>query len=106
MDRLSDADILKFKKQLDASGLTSQQAEQLAISKGMPVTEVQKLRARMQQLGITPASQNAQAGKNEPVTRNNLQDIPYNQNNFADTTAIRPLINPRNLALSFLIIQH
>jgi hypothetical protein len=50
VDKLSDADILKFKKQLDASGLTQQQAEQLAISKGMPYAEVQKLRARMQQL--------------------------------------------------------
>jgi protein involved in polysaccharide export with SLBB domain len=95
VDKLSDADILKFKKQLDASGLTSQQAEQLAISKGMPIAEVQKLRARMQQLGIKPASQNAQAGKNEPVIKNNLQDTTINQNNVIDTTAMRPLINPR-----------
>ena len=45
--------IIKFKQQLDASGLTEQQAEQIAISKGMPVTEVQKLRVRLQQLSTT-----------------------------------------------------
>src|SRR6187397_2068958 len=50
VDKLSDAEIAKFKQQLDASGLTEDQAEQIAVSKGMPVTEVQKLRVRLQQL--------------------------------------------------------
>jgi hypothetical protein len=53
VDKLSDAEIAKFKQQLDASGLTEDQAEQIAISKGMPVTEVQKLRIRLQSLPKT-----------------------------------------------------
>ena len=97
VDKLSDADILRFKKQLDASGLTPQQAEQLAISKGMPVAEVQKLRLRMQQLGLGVSSQNMQhSGTNQPVrSYNNLQDTSINPNNNVDTTTLRPLINPR-----------
>jgi protein involved in polysaccharide export with SLBB domain len=96
VDRLSDADIVRFKKQLDASGLTPQQAEQLAISKGMPVAEVQKLRQRMQQLGLGISSQNAQRPGIQPVPVNkSLQDTSINQYNNIDTTQVRPLINPR-----------
>jgi DNA-binding GntR family transcriptional regulator len=52
VDKLSDAEIAKFKQQLDASGLTEEQAEQIAVSKGMPVAEVQKLRVRLQNLPV------------------------------------------------------
>src|SRR6516225_4273262 len=58
VDKLSDADILKLKQQLDASGLTEQQAEQIAIAKGMPITEVQKLRARLQQVSASGSTSN------------------------------------------------
>src|SRR5436190_21644844 len=70
VDKLSDADILKFKQQLTASGLTQQQAEQIAISKGMPISEIQKLRLRLQQLSIPnqgnqiPNNNNQQTGLN------------------------------------------
>src|ERR1700754_4668334 len=61
VDKLSDADIAKLKQQLDAAGITEQQAEQIAISKGMSVTEVQKLRARLQQVAVNaPTQQNTQ----------------------------------------------
>ncbi|HEX5152061.1 MAG TPA: SLBB domain-containing protein [Parafilimonas sp.] len=100
VDKLSDADILRFKKQLDASGLTQQQAEQLAISKGMPVAEIQKLRMRLQQLGVSGApAQRTQLPSNnqainQPGNKNNLQDTSINQYNI-DTTQSKPLINPR-----------
>ena len=48
VDNLTDAQILKFKQQLDASGLSENQAEQIASAKGMPVSEIQKLRARLE----------------------------------------------------------
>src|SRR5690242_18415070 len=65
VDKLSDADIAKLKQQLDAAGISEQQAEQIAISKGMPVTEVQKLRARLQQLSTTtPTQPNNQFNQN------------------------------------------
>ena len=97
VDKLSDADILKLKKQLETSGLTQQQAEQLAISKGMPVSEVQKLRSRLLQLNTTNPSQNNNniQQRNQPDTQlaQNLQDTTVNQ--YYDTTAHKPLIDPR-----------
>jgi protein involved in polysaccharide export with SLBB domain len=97
VDKLTDAQIQRFKQQLDASGLTEEQAEQLAISKGMPVTEVQKLRLRLQQLGTNSTNQNQynnQLKNNQLNNTNNLQDTlnPYNN---IDTTPKKPLINPR-----------
>ena len=47
-DQLSDADIAKFSQQLQASGLTMEQAEQIALSKGMSATEIAKLKQRIQ----------------------------------------------------------
>ncbi|MFT4153296.1 SLBB domain-containing protein [Parafilimonas sp.] len=101
VDNISDADILKFKKQLDASGLTQQQAEQLAISKGMSVSEVQKLRQRLQQLSSASNNQNNQnqlngLQNNQLNSSNNLlnpQDTSANPH--IDTTEHKPLINPR-----------
>lgn len=97
VDKLSDADILKFKKQLDASGLTQAQAEQLAISKGMPVSEIQKLRTRLQQLSTTSPAQNQnnnQANQTNNLKNPNQQDTTLNSYNI-DTTNRKPLINPR-----------
>jgi len=99
VDKLSDADIAKFKQQLAASGLTQDQAEQLAIAKGMPIAEVQKLRMRVQMIN-TPgnATQNPYTN-NQPNNlsgyRNNSQDTSANRFYGTDTTRRRPFINPR-----------
>lgn len=53
-DQLSDQDIAKFNKQLQDAGLTIDQAEQLALSKGMQAAEIAKLKQRMQMLGPAP----------------------------------------------------
>lgn len=88
VDKLSDADILKLKKQLEASGLTPEQAEQMAISKGMPVGEVQKLRSRLQMAG--PASTGSRQ-----TNKNNLYSQDSTGNLNIDTANRRTLINPR-----------
>jgi len=97
VDKLSDAEIAKFKQQLDASGLTEDQAEQIAISKGMPVTEVQKLRIRLQSLPktatttkTTPFQSNSIGNYNSPVDTSSNPNI-----SLVDTTTRKPLINPR-----------
>ncbi len=91
VDQLSDADILKFKQQLDKSGFTEDQAAQLAIARGMPLTEVQKLRARLSALNVTNTAQ-----PNPQNNLNNPQDTSINQfNNNIDTTEKKPAINPR-----------
>ena len=108
VDKLSDADIAKLKQQLDASGITEQQAEQIAISKGMPVTEVQKLRVRLQQLSTTNQNnqnpynnnnnnqpRNNQLNKNQLNNTYNPMDTSNNPYNFIDTTPRKPIINPR-----------
>jgi len=47
VDDLSDDDIIKFKQQLQQSGLSETQAEQLALQRGLPSSELSKLRARL-----------------------------------------------------------
>jgi len=54
VDQLSDEDILKYEQQLQQSGLSETQAEQLAIQKGFPSSEIIKLRARL--AGINASS--------------------------------------------------
>ncbi len=92
VDNLSDADILKFKQQLDKSGLTEDQAAQLAIAKGMPLTEVQKLRRRLDQVNtVNTAPPNNQISNNKNLTDTSVNPI----NNYTDTTPRKPFINPR-----------
>ena len=67
VDQLTDNDILKFQQQLKAVGITQQQAEQIAISKGMPLSEIQKLRQRILQVNAKLPQTNMQS------TQGNLQ---------------------------------
>lgn len=58
VDMLTDEEIIQYKLQLQQSGLSESQAEQLAIQRGFPTSEIVKLRARMARLdasSITPA---------------------------------------------------
>lgn len=55
VDQLSDADIVKLKAQLSSSGMTIDQAEQMALAKGMSPAEFAKLKARVS--GSSNASQ-------------------------------------------------
>jgi len=50
VDELSDAQIRQFMKQVEASGLGDAQLEQIAQAKGMPTTEIAKLRARVERM--------------------------------------------------------
>lgn len=47
VDQLSDADIAKLRAQLSSSGMSIDQAEQIALSKGMSPAEFAKLKARV-----------------------------------------------------------
>jgi len=50
VDMLSDADIAKYKTYLQTNGVTESQAEQEAIRRGLPSSEVLKLKARVANL--------------------------------------------------------
>jgi hypothetical protein len=47
VDQLTDADIAKLKTQLTSQGITIDQAEPMAIAKGMSAAEFAKLKARV-----------------------------------------------------------
>jgi len=65
VDNLSDADITKIKTQLQVNNISYQQAESLALSKGMNVSEVAKLKMR---LGVI-APPNTVSDKNADQSR-------------------------------------
>lgn len=50
VDQISDADMLKYQQRLKSSGLSIDQALQIAISKGLPSSEADKLKQRLLQL--------------------------------------------------------
>ena len=53
VEQLTDADIAKLKSQLTAQGMTIEQAEPMAIAKGMSAAEFAKLKARLSGAGAT-----------------------------------------------------
>src|SRR5690606_15582203 len=50
VDELSDAQVRQFINQAEAAGMGDAQLEQLAIARGLPTSEVAKLRARVERL--------------------------------------------------------
>lgn len=97
VDQLSDADIAKLKAQLNESNVTIEQAEQMALAKGMSATEFAKLRARLN------ANNNGQ--KVTGTLKSDFKGIDKTiekQNNSADSLDTeqyekkrqQPLINP------------
>lgn len=56
VDMLTDEEIMQYKLQLQQSGLSEAQAEQLAIQRGFPVSEIVKLRARLARLDANSIS--------------------------------------------------
>jgi protein involved in polysaccharide export with SLBB domain len=94
VDELSDADITKIKAQLSAAGMTLEQAEPLVLSKGMSVTEFNKLKQRLMG-AAAPGKSGGKAGSNMPVS----VERQYNGSDTLDTEkynarAAKPLINP------------
>ncbi len=65
VDRFSDDELLKYKDYMQSLGLTEAQAEQIAIQRGLPSSEVLKLKTRLAglQAGVK------QPGKSRPVNR-------------------------------------
>lgn len=77
VNQLSDADITKLKTQLSGSGMSIDQAEQMALAKGMPASEFAKLKQR-----LLAAPGDKATGKLKAEDKNNKGD---KQNNSSDT---------------------
>ncbi len=83
VDYLSDADLTKIRTQLETNKVSIEQAEQLALSKGMPATEFAKLKARLGiksaatptvKKAITTEDAEAYDRKQEPVVNKKVKD--------------------------------
>ncbi|MDO9595387.1 MAG: SLBB domain-containing protein, partial [Lutibacter sp.] len=74
VDNLSDGDIVKIKAQLKSNGLTIDQAEPLALSKGMSSGEFSKLKIRIESQSIgegTPANiKDGELGRKQEILKN------------------------------------
>ncbi len=93
VDQLTDADLAKFKAQLSSSGLTIEQAEQMALAKGMPPAEFAKLKLRLSENKANSEIGKLNASK-EPIAsgkRNNSSDT---LDIYSKTERTKPLINP------------
>ncbi len=95
VDQLSDADIAKLNAQLGSSGMTIDQAEQMALAKGMSATEFAKLKQRLATMGDKGqgvGKLKVNTNTDEGVRGNNSTDT-LNKGNYTDKTP-KPLINP------------
>ena len=83
VDDLTDEDITKFKQQLQQSGLSQTQAEQLALQRGLPSSELSKLRARL-------ASSSNSLNKNSSITSRAISRVIENDTSeFLPKDALR-----------------
>lgn len=78
VDEMSDAQIRQFLHQVESSGLTEAQLEQVAMAKGMSSVEVQKLRARINDLKKASPRDGQGLGISSS-TRNQFQDTTLNR---------------------------
>jgi protein involved in polysaccharide export with SLBB domain len=91
VDQISDADIAKLKAQLSAKGMSIEQAEPMAISKGMSAAEFAKLKDRVKNGGINSgagANKTGAVSAREPNSNDKADAEKYNE------PAAKPLINP------------
>ena len=91
VDQISDADIAKLKAQLSARGMSIEQAEPMAIAKGMSAAEFAKLKDRVKNGGINSgagANKTGAVSAREPNSNDKADAEKYNE------PAAKPLINP------------
>lgn len=95
VDQLSDADIAKLKAQMNSSGVTLEQAEQMAVAKGMSASEFAKLKARlavMDNAGDKSATGKLKSPGNQSDVRENNSSDSLSEPRY-DRQRPRPLID-------------
>lgn len=97
VDQLSDADIAKLKAQLNESKLTIDQAEQMALAKGMSAAEFTKLKARLNAGGkgqkATGALKSDAKGDGNTIEKKNNSTDSLDIEKYENKKP-QPLINP------------
>ncbi len=98
VDQLSDADIAKLKTQLLSAGMTIDQAEQMALSKGMSTTEFGKLKKRVEASGSGSNDGAGKLGSKTSNVRSSAEKIDNSSDSLDAGNYMRPpskpLINP------------
>ncbi|MEI6586322.1 MAG: polysaccharide biosynthesis/export family protein, partial [Sediminibacterium sp.] len=101
-DAISPADLAKLKTQLNSSGMTADQAEQMAIAKGMPAAEAAKLKAKLTATATTTQGATDKVTNTRENSNPDLLDTPKD---IKPSSLINPLIFGSELytaaALSF-----
>lgn len=94
VDQLSDADIEKIRAQLVSNSLTIDQAETMALQKGMQPSEFAKLRQRLAKkpASTLPGVNKKNAEQDEKTGRSNNSTDSLTQEKYPDNR--QPLINP------------
>jgi protein involved in polysaccharide export with SLBB domain len=92
VDQISDADIAKLKAQLTAQGMTIEQAEPMAIGKGMSAAEFAKLKDRVKNGGINTA---AGANKTVAVSARDASASDRPDTEKYNEASAKPLIDPQ-----------
>lgn len=75
VDDLSDAQIRQFMDQVHRTGMTDAQIDQVALAKGLPPAELQKLKARISRLSLRDSTRITQASRSPSDT---LDSVPSN----------------------------
>ncbi len=100
IDKVSDADIATLQQQLKASGMTQQQAEQMAASKGMPATEIAKLRDRLSRTqAVVDTTGPKASGANRQAIAPEHKELPKEGPSVKQSNVFGSLLN--NPSLSF-----
>ncbi|MFN4006259.1 MAG: SLBB domain-containing protein [Chitinophagaceae bacterium] len=74
VDQISDADILKYRQQLRQNKISDVQAEQIALARGFPPAEFEKLKVRLAKIGSVPEGGSSSAvGNDSKVTGERAQ---------------------------------
>ena len=89
VDQLTDADIAKLKTQLTSQGITIDQAEPMAIAKGMSAAEFAKLKARVGSAAKATGDKKAKV----PEARTANESDTADTEKYTDKLP-KPLINP------------
>lgn len=89
VDQISEADILKLKAQMGSAGMTIDQAEQMALSKGMSAAEFGKLKQRLAGKGAS----SGKTGKAASGKSNDDKEGPE-LDTYGKTEKSVPLIDP------------
>ena len=97
IDKLTDADIIKFQQQLKTLGLTLEEAQRLAVSKGLPSIESLKLKQRLltvnpnmisEPVNKTGTEQRQQMSKDNVVSALTVDDRIFGASLFSSTSSL------------------